>query len=38
MNFSGVDFHEQLIESIKQNQLAIFSGTGVSMAQPTKSY
>jgi len=36
MNFSGVDFPEQLIESIKQNQLVVFSGAGVSMAQPTK--
>ena len=34
MNFSGVDFPEQLIESIKQNQLVIFAGAGVTMAQP----
>jgi len=34
MNFSGVDFPEQLIQSIKQNQLVIFAGAGVTMAQP----
>jgi len=34
MNFSGVDFPEQLIESIRQNQLVIFAGAGVTMAQP----
>ena len=34
MNFNGVDFPEQLIQSIKQNQLVIFAGAGVTMAQP----